>query len=293
MLQKIEYIPQRVELIEGKPASIAGEWPGIKSSRWNGSLRVINQVRDASFKNPNPSLPLLGRRHYTEQRSSEWNHFHSKKLIAPIKKEDKQHGLKRLLPISTSDNELDMNFKKVLNKLETPGKNNNLNQNYEKFMPSKKKFKEKYTTFNNEKLISEELGKRRKIYSVEDRRNGMTVKAPGDKIYKNPEFEKNFFQKGGLVVGSTNAFNFKKTLVKGNNNFYETLDLNIKTINDQKTWEFKERLEDLQYQTSYVKNLNVWEEAVFGKIEEEEKKQMVVEKGKNKDNKVIGKGNKK
>jgi hypothetical protein len=287
MLQRIEYIPQRVELIEGKPANIAGEWPGIKSSHWNGSLKVINQIRDASFYNPNPSLPLLGRRHYEERKSKEWNHFHSKKLIAPIKKEDKQHGLKRLLPIEHPyDNNLI-----TKNRLETPGKRDNLTQNYNKFMPSKKKFGEKYTTFTQEKLINDELGKKRKIYSVEDRRNGMSVRAPGDKIYKNPEFEDKFFQKGGLAVGSTNAFNYKKTLVKGNNNFYETLDLKVKTLNDQKTWEFKERFEDLQYQTSYVKNLNAWEESMFGKIEEE--KVAVIEKGKVKDNKVVLKGSKK
>jgi hypothetical protein len=36
----LEYLPQKVNLIEGMPAYKYGEWPGIKSSKWTGSLKV-------------------------------------------------------------------------------------------------------------------------------------------------------------------------------------------------------------------------------------------------------------
>ena len=37
----MQVIPQNEYLIDGLPASRCGEWPGIKSNKWQGSIRVI------------------------------------------------------------------------------------------------------------------------------------------------------------------------------------------------------------------------------------------------------------
>lgn len=274
MLQRIEYVPQRQYYIDDQPANIAGEFPGIKCNHWNGSIRIINQIRNASFSNPNPSLPSLGRRHFDEKRGKETSMLSTKKLIKPIKKEDKLKGTKLVVPIVKEE--------KVYrtNKISTPGK---IEGDYTKFMPYKKKYLDKYSLTTKEFLINDELGRKKRLETVEDRRNGMSVRAPGDKIYKNPEWSQRFFQEGGLVIGSTNTFNYKKTLVKGNNNFYETLDLKVKTLDDKKTWEFKERYEDLKTQKDYVKSLQIWEENALGKIDEKEEENI---KNKGKDNKA-------
>lgn len=43
---EIEYrhIPQKQYLINNIPAGIYGEWPGIKSNHWKGSIKIIQPV---------------------------------------------------------------------------------------------------------------------------------------------------------------------------------------------------------------------------------------------------------
>jgi hypothetical protein len=36
-----QVIPQKQYLIEGIPANKYGEWSGLKSNKWNGSIRVM------------------------------------------------------------------------------------------------------------------------------------------------------------------------------------------------------------------------------------------------------------
>lgn len=262
MLLDIQYIPQKPYLIDGELAYKSGEWLGSKGSHWNSSLKVINHIRDASVSNPNPSLPLLGRRHFTEKRGKEMDEFSRKKLIKLTIKPEKS-CIKHIIFKPKEEKE----YKK--NKISTPGKSNN---EAKLFTHSKRKFKEKlYPDF---KLIEQEFGCKRKINTVEERRNGLPVMIPGDNLFKNPEWTENFFQKGGLVVGSTNRWNHNKTERKGNNNFYETLDLKIQTLDPKKLWTYKINKEDLDGQLQYVKGLEVWEESIFGKEPEEVKKEV-------------------
>jgi hypothetical protein len=44
---------------------------------------------------------------------------------------------------------------------------------------------------------------KKKIYGLEGQRNGLGVTSLGDKGYKYPEYESNFYQSGGLISGST------------------------------------------------------------------------------------------
>ena len=286
---RMDYIPQKVNYIEGIPAHLAGEWPGIKSSKWNGSIKVLDQVRLASFKNPNPALPAVGRKHFSPKYCKESGTFKNKRLIRHSPKEDKKTGVKQFENFKyLSPKE----YNKV--KISTPGKinhnfinnyneginssNNNIeneNNNYKesRFMPRKRIFDEKYNKITEEFYVNKKMGMKKKISNIEERRNGMPLIAPGDKIYKNPEFSEDYFKEGGLVVGSTNRMNYKKNQKKGCSNFYETLDLNIKTLDEKKLWKNKVIKEELDYQKDFVKNLNNWEEETFGKaaIKEENK----------------------
>ena len=98
---------------------------------------------------------------------------------------------------------------------------------------------------------------------------------PGDKTYKCVENSPGFFKEGGLIVGSTNRMNYNKTTRKGDDNFYKTLDLGVKVLNDKKLWKSKIEKESLDMDKNYVTNLNKWEENTFqeNKNDKEEKKQ--------------------
>lgn len=98
-------------------------------------------------------------------------------------------------------------------------------------------------------------------------RNGFPVIAPGDKSYKNPEYSNNFFQEGGLIPGSTNVFYYNKTVSRKNYFFYETLDLNVKTLDPKKLWKNKQKQEVMDYDTNYVKMLKIWDKTVGKEIE--------------------------
>ena len=57
--------------------------------------------------------------------------------------------------------------------------------------------------------------------------------------------------------------NYNKTTRRGEDNFYQTLDLNVKVLNDKKIWENKLTKENFDSDKDYVLNLNLWEENNF------------------------------
>lgn len=112
-------------------------------------------------------------------------------------------------------------------------------------------------------------------------RNGYPVIAPGEKSYKNPEYSNDFFKEGGLIPGSSNILTYNKTVSKKNYFFYETLDLNVKTLDPRKLWRNKQKQEVVDYDTHYVKMLKIWDKTVGREIEVPSDK-TVVEVGNNK-----------
>lgn len=96
------------------------------------------------------------------------------------------------------------------------------------------------------------MGRKSKINDLETMRNGMSFKIPGDKNYSNPEYTTNFFKDGGKNILS-------KTVSKHSDNFYQTLDLEIKSLNPDKLWNNKFKKELTDYDIHYVKSLNEWE----------------------------------
>ena len=53
--------------------------------------------------------------------------------------------------------------------------------------------------YNTEK----EMSQKKRIKSLYDQRNGLPMTSLGDKNYKNPDYQPDFFKKGGLIVGSS------------------------------------------------------------------------------------------
>lgn len=263
---RMDVVPQRISYIDGKPAHIAGEWPGIKSSKWNGSIRVLNQIRAASFNNPNPALPVLGRRHFLPKYCKENQHFNTVKLIKYPPKQPKKTGVKQFIKSDTLISKINNN--KKVNNINTKTNteiicmnNTNIKDNYfdDKFMPRKKYINKNKLAFSKEYNITEKLGSKKRLYNLEERRNFMPIISPGDKIYKNPEFSSDFFKLGELIPGSSNSINYKKNEKKGFSNFYTTINLTVKTLDDDKLWKNKVKNENLNFQINFVKNLNNWE----------------------------------
>ncbi len=116
------------------------------------------------------------------------------------------------------------------------------------------------------------MTRKKRIYSLFDQSNGMINRYPGNKNYKNVENSTDFFKEGGLIVGSSNKINYNKTTKRGEDNFYQTLDLNVKILNDDKIWDNKITKESLNSDKDYVKNLNQWEENNF-EAEDKNKKE--------------------
>ena len=286
------HIPQREYLIDGHPARTYGEWPGIKPNHWKGSLRVIYPNQTQKIFDRDSFIPLTGRRHFSERHSTEATFIPAKRLFTKQKFmeniEAKPQGLKRVNLTNTIT-------KIQYDKKHFPprfGVNNDPEVFHIKtFMPDGN-----YRTFK-EIPIEKEFGQKKKIYCLEDKRNGMQIRIPGDKFYKASEHTNGFFKEGGLIVGSTNRINYNKTQCKGANNFYETLDFKAKMLDGSKLWKNKTKNESLNYDDNYVKTLGDWEKKVLFEfdppVEKDPKGKDVKGKG-GKDTKAVGgKGKKK
>lgn len=103
------------------------------------------------------------------------------------------------------------------------------------------------------------MGQKIRINTLYEMKNGLSSNNPGDKIYKNPECEPGFYKGGELIPGSSNKLPFTH-VSKRHSNFYETIDLNIKSLDPNKLWKNKVKNDELNFQTTLVKDLDIWEE---------------------------------
>lgn len=253
---KLQYPSQNVYLNNGIPAYKSGEWPGIKSSKWNGSLKIVRQIREASFTNPNSHFPPTGRKHLYQDPSKEIDYKPAKRLIEfkPIPT-DKPHGLRKI-DISYTEPKV---YPK--NRISIPSRTNKelgLFPAFQRAFPEIANQRSK-----GEFTVNERMGRKKQINTIEERRNHMKVTSLGDKIYKCPQWSDRFFQLGGLVVGSTNNYNLRRNLPGGNNNFFETINPNNRILKEEKLWTRKLIDQDIDTQKSYVENLKDWEKLVL------------------------------
>ena len=121
--------------------------------------------------------------------------------------------------------------------------------------------------FEKVKTVESELehftGSKMRLPDLDTRRNNIPLSSPGDKIYKNVDYSPGFFKPGGLIVGSTNIFQYKEASGKKSDLFYASLDLNKKTLDPEKLWRSRELKEGLEYDCKYVSNLRLWEEDIL------------------------------
>ena len=251
-------IPQRQYLISNIPAGKYGEWPGIKPNHWKGSIKVIRQIRPTKVFDDGEMPIQKNRRHYKEKFGFEKPYKSEKRLFSAaynMKYEDKKEGLKSIKYVPNP-------IKSAYERRHYP----------EKFgierVPFFRGLKTFYPNGNcrtfNEINLEKEIGGKKRIWTLEQKRNGIEMRNPGDKFYKASEQFPTYYRDGGLIPGSTIAMNFNKTKSKTSYNFYETLDLNKQILDRNKLWENKVKNENLVFDKNYVeKYISNWEKNIL------------------------------
>ena len=251
-------IPQRQYLINNIPAGKYGEWPGIKPNHWKGSIKVIRQIRPTKVFDDGEMPIQKNRRHYKEKFGFEKPYKSEKRLFSAaynMKYEDKKEGLKSIKYVPNP-------IKSAYERRHYP----------EKFgverVPFFRGLKTFYPNGNcrtfNEINLEKEIGGKKRIWTLEQKRNGIEMRNPGDKFYKASEQFPTYYKDGGLIPGSTIALNFNKTKSKKSYNFYETLDLTKQILDRNKLWENKVKNENLVFDKNYVeKYISNWEKNIL------------------------------
>ena len=249
----MEIIPQHTYTIDGIPAYKSGEWPGSKSNHFYGSKLILKPI-----KAKEKDFYICNARHFPQKYSKEYIFKKGLKQILPYIHEDIYKPKKRpLKPILTEPKIYIRN--RSLNPQDNFG---NPNANEYPLLQRKKRVQNISQTIT-EYNIEETMKRKKRIFNLGQQRNFFNRCKPGDKNYTCVEYCTDFFKMEGLVPGSTNRINLKKTQRKGEDNFYQTLDLNIKVLNKNKMWNMREFMESLNYDKKYVKDLNNWESKVF------------------------------
>ena len=251
-------IPQHQSLINNIPAGKYGEWPGIKPNHWKGSIKIIRPMRPSKVFDDGEIPIEKNRRHYKEKFGFEKPYKSEKRLFSAaynMKYEDKKEGLKSIKYVPNP-------IKSAYERRHYP----------EKFGVERVPFFRGLKTFYpngycrtfNEINLEKEIGGKKRIWTLEQKRNGIEMRNPGDKYYKASEQFPTYYRDGGLIPGSTIAMNFNKTKSKTSYNFYETLDLNKQILDRNKLWENKVKNENLVFDKNYVeKYISNWEKNIL------------------------------
>ena len=104
-----KYIPQKIYEIDGIPANKYGEWPGIHSNHWKGSIKIIHQEPKEKIFDPKSTMPILGKIHYKEKHGIEKESKIGKKQFPQQKYreaiEAKIRGIKQVPQITRKEKE--------------------------------------------------------------------------------------------------------------------------------------------------------------------------------------------
>ena len=250
-------IPQHQYLINDIPAGKYGEWPGIKPNHWKGSIRIIKPIRNTKIFDDGECPIEKNRRHYKEKFGFEKPYKTAKRLFSAynLKYEDKKEGLRpikfRPAPVKTAFDRRHFPEKKGLEKIP-------FFQGLRTFYPNG------HCRSFNELSVEKQMGGKKRIWTLEQKRNGIEFRIPGDKYYKASEQFPTYYKDGGLIPGSTIATNYNKTRSKTSYNFYETMDLTKPTLNRNKIWGNKLKEENLVFDKQYVeKYISSWEKNIL------------------------------
>ena len=250
----MEIIPQHTYTYgDGLPAYKSGEWPGSKPSRFTGSKLILKPI-----SKPPKDFFICNSRHFLPKYSEEYKFKKGLKLIQPVIHEEIYKPKKRpLKPLITEP------IIYVRNRSSNP-KDNLFDPNAKEYpLLQRKKRVENIGKSLTEYNVEDIMNRKKRIFSLEQQRNYMRNGKPGDKNYTCVENSPDYYKMEGLTIGSTHAINMRRTQRKGEDNFYQTLDLNIKIMNRNKIWGFRELVESLKFDKAYVKGLNNWENKTF------------------------------
>ena len=252
-MKKLEIIPQHTFTYgDGVPAYKSGEWPGSKSSHFKGSKLILKPI-------PNQEKPFeIGHSiHFPQRYSKEYKFIPCRRKLYPIIHEDITKSGKRLFDLKYSEPKI---YHRSISRRPLEQINSDfIAPLFQKKIRVNKGEGNKTKEWN----VENKMTRKKRILSLYEQRNGMINSNLGDKTYKIVDNSPDFFKEGGLIVGSTNRINYNKTARKGEDNFYQTLDLDIKVLNGDKIWNKKLENENLFVDKEYVKNLNQWEENNF------------------------------
>lgn len=258
LLQKpnMAIIPQHVYRYEDNlPAYKSGEWPGKRSSFWKGSKLILQPL---SSSNVNVLTRLRGQKHFPPRYSTEYVHKNGKRLIEPIVHPDVFKPSKRYIePIYSEPKVYPRNIGK-----RPQDQINGASEDARLFEP-KRHFPHMHKVGMSVDEVSVEsmMTRKKRILNLSQQRNGFDVYCPGEKLYKCVENDVDFFKLEGIVVGSTHAPRHKRTQAKGEDNFYGTLDTEMKILNRDKIFKYKMQNERLDTDKSYVLSLGNWDES--------------------------------
>ena len=261
-MKMLEIIPQHVYTYgDGVPAYKSGEWYGSKPNHFVGSKLILKPI-----KRPDKGFKIGHSIHFPPKYSEEYKFVPGKRKLYPLVHDDTYKPQKRyIVPHYSEPPYHPRNIG-----IRPPGQINSdfiapLFQQKIRVNNSKDSSKIEYP-------VESVMTRKKRILSLYEQRNEMINCNPGDKNYKCVENSTDFFKEGGLIVGSTNRMNYNKTTRKGDDNFYKTLDLRIKVLDDDKLWTSKINRENLETDKTYVANLNQWEKNTFEENIKENKK---------------------
>ena len=257
----MEVIPQKFYSYgDGVPAYKSGEWPGIRPSHWKGSRLLLKPIKIKDKIKEKPHL-----RHIEIKQSEEFKFRPGKRQLEPFSEESKlsKVGKRYIEPHYT---EPKIYLKNLNNR---PPDQIGIGKEIPLFQSMRHGY---ILKDSNECLVEDLMTRKGRILSMSQQRNNFNVYNPGDKIYDSVEYSPDFFKMEGIVVGSTHKIRLKKTVKKGDDNFYSTLDLNVKTLNPNKKWKQKCVIDELSQDQSYVNQLLSFDENVLGLKKKEEAK---------------------
>jgi hypothetical protein len=236
--------------LDGVPIYKSGEWIGSKPSHWNTSKKILKPIEKRNDIN-------RGIRTYKlENKSAELREIQyrpafkilSEKLSSTHQENTPKRGKRLIKPNYTDPKTYPL---KLLNKNIV-------------IKPQEIRLKKQFQIpISAETEVEKFTGQKIRLPTLDARRNYINLNSPGDKIYKNVEYSPGFFKNGGLIVGSTNVIKYKQSSGKKSDNFYDSLDLNKKTLDPEKLWKNREVKESLEFDSNYVSNLKVWEEDIL------------------------------
>ena len=257
----------------GIPAYKSGEWPGIKPNHFQRTRRLLNQTRENILYERKISL-----KHFQEKKSEEYkfkpglksvkSYFEHLKNNTFIKSGRKHFNdyLKRSM--DTYDDNLFFGRKRKKDKITY---DNILFPKLNQREKNKMNLRQKFIYHSLSELsVEKAMVRKKRINSLEQQRNYFNIGIPGDKNYRYAEYSENFFKEGGLIPGSTNDIKITINFNKMKNNIYEKMNLNYKSLDMNKIWDYKINKEREEGEKSYVLNLENWDRRHI-KFDEKEK----------------------